>query len=288
MLINEDIRSMAATNVVAQALIFTLVVCIPTWRTGRMSYVDIGWPLGLTFIGLVILFYAPVNTNRSMVIGIVYLFIGGRMALEAIKMWRQGEIDEELPRYAYQRIRWKKRGISNEALVKQVEVISQGMANMSFLAFPAFIIASNPNAPVHMLEIIGLALWLFAFLFEHTADLQKRRFIKRMKDKGLQNQVCNVGLWKYSRHPNYFAEWMVWNGLVLASIPSWFARYQSDALPIWILLGLGLVFVSRIMYVTLVHYTGAKPSEHYSAIKRPAYREYQATTNIFFPGQPKK
>ncbi len=279
---------MAALNTVAQALIFTLIVCIPTWKTGRMSYVDIGWPLGLTFIGLVSLFYAPVDSNRALVIGVVYLFIGGRMALEAIKMWRQGEIDEELPRYAYQRLRWKKRGINNVALVKQVEVISQGMANMSFLAFPAFIMASNPSPQIHILEIIGLLLWLFAFSFEHTADLQKRRFLKKMKAQGLSNQVCNVGLWKYSRHPNYFAEWMVWNGLIVAAIPSWFARYQHDSMVIWVLLGLSLIFVSRIMYVTLVHYTGAKPAEHYSVLKRPAYREYQATTNIFFPGPTKK
>jgi steroid 5-alpha reductase family enzyme len=89
---------------------------------------------------------------------------------------------------------------------------------------------------------------------------------------------------RHSRHPNYFAEWMVWNALVIAAIPSWLARSAQDGWVVWILLGLGLLFVSRIMYYTLVHYTGAKPAEYYSVQKRPEYRAYQETTNMFFPG----
>jgi steroid 5-alpha reductase family enzyme len=100
--------------------------------------------------------------------------------------------------------------------------------------------------------------------------------------------VCNVGLWRYSRHPNYFAEWMVWNALVIAAIPSWLARSGQDGSLVWILLGLGLLFVSRIMYYTLVHYTGARPAEYYSVQKRPEYRAYQETTNMFFPGPVKR
>lgn len=52
----------------------------------------------------------------------------------------------------------------------------------------------------------------------------------------------------------------------------------------WLLLGAGLLFVSRIMYTTLVHYTGAAPSEHFSVQKRPEYKKYQRQTNMFFPG----
>ena len=104
---------------------------------------------------------------------------------------------------------------------------------------------------------------------------------------GQKNQVCNVGLWKYSRHPNYFAEWMVWNGVIIASIPSWIMLYEKESPIVWVLLGLGLLFMSRLMYTTLVYHTGAVPSEYYSAQKRPDYKFYQETTNIFFPG-PKK
>ena len=99
-----------------------------------------------------------------------------------------------------------------------------------------------------------------------------------------KNKVCNVGLWKYTRHPNYFAEWMVWNGLIIASIPSWILLYNTESMMLWVLLGLGLLFTSRMMYTTLVYHTGAIPSEYYSLKKRPEYKSYQQTTNIFFPG----
>ena len=66
-----------------------------------------------------------------------------------------------------------------------------------------------------LLELLGLVIWALAFAMESVADLQKVRFLRAMKKAGKQRQVCNIGLWKYSRHPNYFAEWMVWNGLVI-------------------------------------------------------------------------
>lgn len=287
LLFAQDLTTIALTNGIIQVTVFAFVVCLPTWRTGRMSYVDIGWPLGLVIIGLVAMFLSDGNTVRSAVIGFVYLLIGGRMAGTAIVMWRQGELDTELPRYQYQRIRWERRGVTNTRLVMQVEVLSQCLANISFLALPALIIATNPNPEMHILEVLGLSVWLGAFLMEHIADMQKRAFIKNMTERGKKNQVCNVGLWRYTRHPNYFSEWMVWNGIIITAIPSWLDRFSNDHIAIWALLGFCLFFITRVMYTTLVHYSGAKPSEHYSAQKRPDYAEYQKTTNQFFPSPPK-
>ena len=165
--------------------------------------------------------------------------------------------------------------------------ILQGLANASFLAMPAFIIATNSNTTISMLEIVGVFIWLGAFVMESISDMQKISFLKKMKASGEKNKVCNVGLWKYTRHPNYFAEWMVWNGLIIASIPSWILLYDTESMTIWILLGLGLLFTSRMMYTTLVYHTGAIPSEYYSLKKRPDYKTYQEITNIFFPGSNK-
>ena len=160
------------------------------------------------------------------------------------------------------------------------------MANASFLAMPAFIIASNTSTTVSRLEVIGAVIWLVAFIMESVADKQKHTFLLAMKRSGERHRVCNVGLWRYSRHPNYFAEWMVWNGLIIASLPAWWALYQQESPVIGLLLGL-VVILSRVMYTTLVYYTGAVPAEYYSAQKRPGYKAYQATTNRFFPW-PKK
>jgi steroid 5-alpha reductase family enzyme len=95
---------------------------------------------------------------------------------------------------------------------------------------PAFVIAANPSEQIHILEIIGLLIWAGAFAMESVADIQKLTFLQRMKKAGERNRVCNVGLWKYSRHPNYFVEWMVWNGLVIAAIPSWLELYDVESL----------------------------------------------------------
>jgi steroid 5-alpha reductase family enzyme len=80
---------------------------------------------------------------------------------------------------------------------------------------------------------------------------------------------------------------MVWNALIIAAISSWFQLLPEQAVVVWSLFGLGLLFVSRIMYSSLVYYTGAIPAEFYSKQKRPAYAEYQNRVNRFFPGPQK-
>ena len=277
--------TIAMINSLLQAILFLLVVCIPIWRTGRMSYVDIGWPWGLVLLGLVSLIYSDGYWLRSFMISAVVILVGLRMGLGALNMWRLGLLQKEFPRYQYQRILWQQEGKTNTALALQVDAISQGLANASFLAFPIFIIASNPSSEFALLELVGLIIWLFAFAMESIADMQKVRFLRAMKAEGKQRQVCNVGLWQYCRHPNYFAEWMVWNGLVIAAIPSWLALRGAESDLVWLLLGLGLLLASKFMYSTLVYITGAVPSEYYSAQKRPGYKEYQQQTNRFFPGR---
>ena len=287
LLYTDNLSSISFTNGVLQLLLFAFVVCLPTWRTGRMSYVDIGWPWGVALIGIITWLYGEGDSVRIVTISILYILIGSRMGMGALKMWRLGMLNTEFPRYEYQKRRWKKAGKNNTMLAMQIEGILQGLANASFLAMPAFIIATNSNSTIAILEIIGVVVWFGAFVMESIADMQKISFLKKMKALGEKNKVCNVGLWKYTRHPNYFAEWMVWNGLIIASIPSWILLYNAESVTIWILLGLGLLFTSRMMYTTLVYHTGAIPSEYYSLKKRPEYKAYQDTTNIFFPGSKK-
>ena len=287
LLVTEQFFALSLVNGVAQLVLFAFVVCLPIWRTGRMSYVDIGWPWGLTVIGILTWIYGEGDNLRVAIVSIAYILAGSRMGLGAIKLLISGHLDKELPRYEFQKKRWNKAGKINTALAMQIEAIVQGVANTAFLAFPAFIIASNPSEEISIFEIIGIVIWLASFIMESVADAQKLKFLRAMKKSGARNTVCNIGLWQYSRHPNYFAEWMVWNALVLASIPSWLQLYPNISVIIFVLLGVGLLMTSRIMYVTLVTYTGAVPAEYYSVQKRPAYKDYQQTTNMFFPGPTK-
>ena len=284
---SNNFQSIALINGIGQLVLFLFVVCIPIWKTGRMSYVDIGWPWGVALIGLIT--YCQINTitlSKTLVIT-AYILIGSRMGLGALKMWSMGLLKKEFPRYEYQKIRWEKSNKTNTGLAMQVEALSQGLANASFLAIPIFLISVSPSTQISTLEIIGFTIFVLSIVFETVADYQKLKFLKEMKRQNKQNMVCDVGLWKYTRHPNYFAEWMVWNGLIIASIPSFISLFDSETLWLWIMIGVALLYSSRIMYITLVYLTGAVPSEHYSAQKRPAYKSYQQSTNIFFPGSKK-
>ena len=78
---------------------------------------------------------------------------------------------------------------------------------------------------------------------------------------------------------------MVWNGLILMAIPSLSNLFRLEGTLIATVITFGLLFVSRLMYVSLVYSTGAKPAEFYSVQKRPDYAEYQKRTNIFFPAR---
>ena len=288
LLFTQSFSNLSMINCITQLVLFGLVVCLPIWKTGRLSYVDIAWPWGLVCIGILTLFFSDGYVWRVRIVSAVYIFIGLRMGLGALKLWQKGYMKREFPRYQYQRRRWERAGKTNTFLAMQVDALAQGLANASFLAFPAFIIGSNPDPTFSIFEIIGLVIWVLAFLMESVADAQKLSFLRKMSKLGKKNQVCNIGLWKYSRHPNYFAEWMVWNALVIATIPSWIGLQSVEHLIIWILLGLGLLFVSRVMYLSLVYLTGAVPSEYYSLKKRPGYKAYKERVNMFFPGMPKK
>jgi steroid 5-alpha reductase family enzyme len=281
---SNSFQSIAIINGIAQLILFLFVVCIPIWITKRMSYVDIGWPWGIALIGIIAYCFSDNVTLTKILMVIAYVLIGSRMGLGALRMWSLGLLNKEFPRYEYQKIRWKKSGKSNEKLAMQIEALSQGLANASFLAIPIFLISVSPFTQLSTLEIIGFTIFILSIVFETVADYQKLKFLKEMKRQNKQNMVCDIGLWKYTRHPNYFAEWMVWNGLIIASIPSYISLFDSEIFWLWILLGVALLYTSRIMYITLVYLTGAVPSEHYSVQKRPAYKAYQQSTNIFFPG----
>ena len=285
---SNNLYSIALINGVAQLTLFFFVVCIPIWKTKRMSYVDIGWPWGVALIGIITYCLSDTITFSKIFIISAYLLIGVRMGLGALKMWSMGLLKKEFPRYEYQKIRWKKSNKTNISLAMQVEALSQGLANASFLAIPIFLISVSPLTQLSTLEIIGFTIFVLSLVFETVADYQKLKFLKEMKSQNKKNMVCDVGLWKYTRHPNYFAEWMVWNGLIIASIPSYISLFDSEAQWLWIMIGIALLYTSRIMYLTLVYLTGAIPSEYFSAQKRPSYKAYQQSTNIFFPGPIKK
>ena len=245
----EKFKDFLLVNLVIQLLVFLFAACIPAYLTKRMSYVDIAWPFGLISIGLITLFFGEGYVPRKIIISSLYLIAGFRMGLGALLLLKKGYLDKELPRYQFQRIRWNKKGFTNHSISIQYEILLQCFANITFLVIPAILISNNTLEYFTIFEISGFVLWIVFFAVEHLADLQKQAFLINAKKNNLKNQVCNVGLWNYTRHPNYFSEWMIWNALILASFSS---LVYSEEMYIFIGVLISLLYISFLMYQRLI------------------------------------
>jgi steroid 5-alpha reductase family enzyme len=124
------------------------------------------------------------------------------------------------------------------------------------------------SEPLNALDVIGAIVIVFGLVFETVGDAQLARFKSRPQSRG---QVMDGGLWRYTRHPNYFGEFCVWWGFYLVALAAggWWA-IASPAL----------------MSVLLLKVSGVTLLEKDIGERRPAYRAYIARTNAFFPGPP--
>ena len=135
------------------------------------------------------------------------------------------------------------------------------------LSAPLFIIVQSNDA-IGILHVGGLTLWIIGFLFETFADQQLFAF---QRDPKNSNKVLNMGLWRYSRHPNYFGEFCVGWGLYLFALPSG---------------GWWTIFAPLFLTYTLLKFSGVARMEMGIYERRPAYKAYSEKTNTFFPGLP--
>ena len=275
------LSSFAIGNVATQAVLFIALAAIPAYLTGKMSYVDIAWPWGLVAIGLQVPVYAERFGPASAAITAVYLAIGLRMGIRGlVYLARHRRLKGEFARYRYQRIRWAAVGWGGERVPMQLDIFVQALANMSVLAVPALLVAADPDQRLELFQVIAVIVWLRCWTLEWLADRQKRQYTTYAK----RTATCEVGLWRYSRHPNYFFQWVGWVALAAAAAPSLIRLGQGmSATQTWTLV-FALVAAPAFMLWTLVHLTGITPAEHYSVVKRPGYAEYQRTTNRFLPG----
>lgn len=143
---------------------------------------------------------------------------------------------------------------------------AQALAAVAF-SVPHALAFANPSAAIGSIEWLGVALFAVGLAGESAADWQLARFKANPANRG---RICQAGLWNYSRHPNYFFEWLVWCGFALVALPA----------P-WGWLGL---LSPALMLFTLLRVTGIPATEAAALARRgDAYREYQRTTSAFVP-----
>ncbi|GAA3864596.1 DUF1295 domain-containing protein [Saccharothrix violaceirubra] len=142
-------------------------------------------------------------------------------------------------------------------------------AIMVLVSLPVQFAQSRPASGV--LFALGVAVWLVGFVFEAVGDAQLARF---KADPATKGQVMDRGLWRYTRHPNYFGDACVWWGLFLLACGSWWA--------------LALVVSPVVMTFLLAKGSGKPLLEKDIVHRRPGYAEYVARTSGFFPLPPRR
>lgn len=152
---------------------------------------------------------------------------------------------------------------------KSVYIIFGLQAVLAWIVSLPLLGAFNSDTPINFLDAVGALLVLFGFIWETLADWQLSRFKSNPDNKG---KVLNTGVWRYSRHPNYFGESCVWWGFYLIALAAGAWWSAPSAL---------------LMTLLLLKVSGVSLLEKDIAERRPEYTHYIKTTNAFIPGIPK-
>jgi len=238
-------------------------------RTGNSGWVDTIWTFSVGAVGAGSALWpvgaAAPNARQSLVAALVAIW-SLRLGLHIAR--RSAGITDD-PRYAAFARDWGLDAPRKMFLFLQ----NQGFGSIP-LVFSIFLAARFPLHALRLQDMLG-ALILFAGIAgEAVADQQLKRF---RTDPANQGRVCDIGLWRWSRHPNYFFEWLGWLAYPMIAI-SWDYGW-----------GWATLLAPVFMYWILVHVTGIPPLEQQMLASRgERYRDYQARTSAFFPLPPHK
>ena len=242
-----------------------LLLAIGTWLLSvakhDASIVDSVWSL-LILLGAVVYAIALPQTGPR-TFGVLLLAALWAIRLAGYITWRNwGEPEDR----RYQEIRARNQPHFERKswyLVFGMQAVLAWLVSFSLLASLAGL------TPWGWLDAVGVAVMVFGLVFETVGDAQLAAF---KSDAGNRGRVMNAGLWRYTRHPNYFGEFCVWWGfyLIALSAGGWWALVSP-----------------LLMSVLLLKVSGVTLLEKDIAERRPAYRDYIARTNAFFPGPPK-
>ena len=224
-----------------------------------VSIVDSMW--SVMFL-IALLCYTIVEDLPGPRTGIVLILVSlWALRLAVHITWRNWGEDED---YRYQNIR--KRNSPNFQF-KSLYIVFGLQAVLAWIISLPLLAAISGDNPLGPLDALGAALWLTGFIFESVGDFQLARFRKKSKNKA---KVLDTGLWKLTRHPNYFGDFCVWWGLYLFALSA--GAWWSIISPL-------------LMTILLMRVSGVALLEKDITNRRPEYAEYIARTNAFFPGR---
>jgi steroid 5-alpha reductase family enzyme len=227
------------------------------------SIADVAWGPGFILVAWTTLFLSGYFTPRQLIAGILILIWGLRLAVR-IYLRNQGKGEDV--RYRQWRERWGKSFIIRSYL--QVFML-QGCILLLNIA-PVLVINTYDSGNLGFLDLLGVILWVMGFFFESLSDWQLDQFTKDPSSRG---KIMDRGLWRYSRHPNYFGEVTMWWALyVLALSVPWG----------WISIIGPLTITATILFVSGI------PMTEKLMESNPAFAAYKKRTSVFIPWFPKE
>lgn len=243
-------------------LAYITIVFFIAWRYQRLEIVDIAWSGAFVIVAAISLSFGPAGVLQYVVTGLVIIW-ALRLGYYILK--RILRSPREDPRYTEMRKKWK----DNVALNAYVRIfLVQGVLAV-IVAAPVIVINLSEKTSLDGWATIGAATWLIGFLFESVGDSQLKKHLANPANKG---KLMTSGLWRYTRHPNYFGEAMLWWGIfvIVLGVPS---GWVSIVGPVTITVL--LLFVSGVP-LTERHFVG-----------RPGWEEYKWRTSMFVPLPPR-
>jgi len=253
-------------NELLLAALTIAVLMVGTWLISVVikdaSIVDITWGLGFATVATVLWIADDSRSSLDTLLWIMTLMWGLRLCLY---LARRNLGHGEDYRYVAMRKRW---GPAFPVISFLTVYTLQGTL-MWVVSLPVQL-SHRQEGSIGVLAIIGVALWLVGFYFESVGDLQLRRF---KADPSNEGKVLDTGLWRYTRHPNYFGDACVWWGIALVAC--------SVSVGRWGLIG------AAVMNLLLLKVSGVALLERSLKRRKPDYQAYVERTSAFIPRPPK-
>ncbi len=244
--------------------IYMNIVFLIALKHKNNGLVDVGWGFGFVVISI---FSLLINIDKFLIIKLIPTILvmlwGFRLSYY---LFKRNYKKEEDYRYKDMRQRWGNK-VNINAYFKVFML--QGLL-MSTIALPIIFFNASNLEKLNLLNIFGIIIWIIGYIFEVIGDYQLKKFIKNPNNKG---KIMTSGLWKYTRHPNYFGESVMWWGIFLITINSSLSYYGIIS-PIFITFL--LVFISGIPLL----------EKKYENNKE--FQEYAKKTSKFIPWFVKK
>jgi steroid 5-alpha reductase family enzyme len=254
-----------AVAVIALLALVAIFTCVWAWqlKSKNAGMIDPIWAFSLGFVAVLYAVLGQGDLSTRIIVGVGGFLWGSRLGLH---LWHRNAGHDEDPRYRKFREQWGAQANTKMFAFFQLQVVISMLLSLSFIV-PVYR-ATTPGVPLIVLAVL---IWIVSIAGEALADLQLRRFKADNSNKG---KVCRAGLWRYSRHPNYFFEcvhWVAYIPLAVGVGPWLFAMFLPPVLMAWLLL--------RVSGVPMVEAESAK--------KREGYADYMRTTNALIPWPPR-